>query len=103
MEVCSLRDAAEILETIGVDVYTVSLDSVQELADYAKNQSLPFALLSDPDGSGAMKYGVLAGKYAKRVTFIIDDKGVLRRTIDKVSVKTHGEDMAVLVEALMAD
>jgi peroxiredoxin Q/BCP len=59
-------------------------------------------MLSDPDGSVAAKYGVLepGGKYAQRVTFVIDDQGVLRKVLDKVDVKTHGEDLAVLVEEL---
>jgi len=75
---------------------------VKELAQFAEKQKLPFALLSDPDGSVATKYGVLdpSGKYAQRVTFVIDDQGVLRKVLDKVDVKTHGEDLAVLVEEL---
>ena len=75
---------------------------MKELAQFAEKQKLPFALLSDPDGSVATKYGVLdpAGKHAQRVTFVIDDQGVLRKVLDKVEVKTHGEDLAVLVEEL---
>jgi peroxiredoxin Q/BCP len=75
---------------------------VQELAQFAEKQKAPYAMLSDPDGSVATKYGVLdpSGKYAQRVTFVIDDKGVLRKVLDKVDVKTHGEDLAVLVEEL---
>ena len=59
-------------------------------------------MLSDPDGSVATKYGVLdpSGKYAQRVTFVLDDQGVLRKVIDDVNVKTHGEDLAVLLEEL---
>lgn len=99
---CSLRDAAEALETIGVDVYAASLDSVQELAAFAAKQKLAFSLLSDPDGSLAKKYGVLnaSGQYADRVTFVLDDQGIVRKVVDKVDVKTHGEDLATLVEDL---
>jgi peroxiredoxin Q/BCP len=75
---------------------------VAELARFAEAQKAPYAMLSDPDGSVATKYGVLdaGGKYAQRVTFVIDDQGVLRKVVDKVDVKTHGEDLAVLVEGL---
>jgi peroxiredoxin Q/BCP len=75
---------------------------VQELAKFAEAQKAPYAMLSDPDGSAATKYGVLdpGGKYAQRVTFVLDDQGVLRRIVDKVDVKTHGEDLAVLIEEL---
>lgn len=101
-EVCSLRDSFETLGTVGADVYGISLDSVQDQAKFAEQQKLVFPLLSDPDGSAAQKYGVLdpSGQYTKRVTFVIDDQGVLRKIVDQVSVKTHGEDLATLIEEL---
>lgn len=75
---------------------------MKELADFAEKQKAPFQMLSDPEGSVATRYGVLdpSGKYAQRVTFVIDDQGVLRRIVDQVNVKSHGEDLAVLVEEL---
>jgi len=59
-------------------------------------------MLSDPDGSVAAKFGVLdpSGKYAQRVTFVLDDKGTLRKVVDQVDVKSHGEDLAALIEEL---
>lgn len=42
----------------------------------------------------------VGGKYAQRVTFVFDEKGVLRKVVDQVNVKSHGEDLAVLVEEL---
>ena len=73
-----------------------------ELAKFAEAQKAPYAMLSDPDGSVAAKYGVLdpSGKHAQRVTFVLDDQGVLRKVLDKVEVKSHGEDLAVLIEEL---
>ncbi len=83
-------------------MFTASLDSVQELAQFAEKQKAPYAMLSDPDGSVATKYGVLdpTGKYAQRVTFVLDEQGILRKVVDKVDVKTHGEDLAALIEEL---
>ena len=99
---CSLRDAAEALDTIGVEVYAASLDSVQELGQFAAKQKLLFSLLSDPDGGVATKYGVLdpSGKYAQRVTFVIDDKGIVRKVIEPADLKAHGEDLAMAIEEL---
>jgi peroxiredoxin Q/BCP len=101
-EVCSMRDSLADLSTIGADVYGISLDSVQDQAKFVEQQKLNFPLLSDPDASVATKYGVLeaGGEYTKRVTFVIDDKGILRKIVDPVDVKTHGEDLAILVEEL---
>lgn len=75
---------------------------MKELAAFAEAQKAPYRMLSDPDGSVAAKYGVLdpSGKYAQRVTFVLDDQGVLRKILDKVDVKSHGEDLAVLIDEL---
>ena len=83
-------------------VYGVSLDSVVELAAFAEAQELAFPLLSDPDGSVAVKYGVLmeGRPFAKRVTFVLDDRGVLRLVDDKVDVMKHGADLAARIEKL---
>jgi peroxiredoxin Q/BCP len=77
---------------------------VKELAAFAEAQKAPYRMLSDPDGSVAAKYGVLdpSGKYAQRVTFVLDDQGVVRKVLDKVEVKTHGEDLALLIDELKA-
>lgn len=101
-EVCSMRDALGDLATIGADVYGISLDSVKDQAQFAEQQHLNFPLLSDPDASAATKYGVLdpTGQFTKRVTFVIDDRGVLRHVLDKVSVQTHGADLAALIDKL---
>jgi peroxiredoxin Q/BCP len=86
-------------------VYGVSLDSVADQARFHEEQELNFPLLSDPDGSAATKYGVLPGdaRWASRVTFVIDGKGILRAVVDDVKVNTHGEDLVLLVEELMLE
>lgn len=101
-EMCSMRDAFPDLSTVGADAYGISLDSVQEQAQFAEKHKLQFALLSDPDASAATKYGVLApgGQFTKRVTFVIDDQGVLRKILDKVNVQAHGADLAALIDEL---
>jgi len=72
------------------------------LAAFAKAQELNFKLLSDPDGSVARKYGVLTARgYANRVTFVIDDKGVLRHIDQQVKVDSHGIDIAEVVRRLV--
>ena len=105
MEMCSLRDAAEGFEVMGVSVYGASLDDVQDMRSFAEKQKLGFQLLSDPDGSAGRKYGVLkdGASWTGRVTFVIDDKGVLRKIDEGVNVRSHGEDLLLLVEELMAE
>ena len=75
---------------------------MSELKAFAEAQTLNFELLSDPDGSAAKKYGVLPpkGRFAQRVTFIIDDQGVLRHIDQEVDVNAHGMQLADLIVEL---
>lgn len=77
----------------------MSLDDVASQARFAKEQSLNFPLLSDPDGSASGRLGVLMADkpYTQRITVIVDDKGVVRLVETKVDVESHGKD---LVEAI---
>src|SRR5262245_11328099 len=43
-EMCSIRDALSDLQTIGVDLYGISLDSVQEQAQFVEKNKLTFPL-----------------------------------------------------------
>lgn len=97
-----MRDAWEIMEELGVEIYGVSLDDVADLKAFAEAQTLNFELLSDPDGSVARKYGTLPvkGRFSQRMTFIIDDQGVLRHIDDQVDVNAHGMQLAELIVQL---
>lgn len=99
---CSLRDAAGDFAAEGIRVVGVSLDSVRDQARFHESQELSFPLLSDPDASAATKYGVLAegGRWSTRVSFVIDEKGVLRAIVDDVDVASHGVDLVLLVREL---
>ena len=84
--------------------YGLSMDDVKSQARFMKEQKLNFQLLSDPDGSMARKYDILwRDTYTKRVTFVIDPKGVLRAIDDAVNVKQHGQDLSELLRRLQAE
>jgi peroxiredoxin Q/BCP len=73
----------------------VSLDSPEKNRDFAESVGASFVILSDPGKQGAKAFGVLGlgGLYAKRWTFYIDSKGVIRYIDKKVKTSTHGEDV----------
>ena len=87
---------------MNVRVFGISLDAVEDQAFFYLEKELNFSLLSDPDGSAAKKYGVLpeGGRFASRVTFVLDEEGVLRARDDSVNVDTHGNDVVELVRKL---
>lgn len=99
---CSLRDAATDFAKHSIQVYGISRDDVAAQAAFAKSQKLEFPLLSDPDGSVVGKYGVaMQGRpFAQRVTFVVDDQGVLRAIDEKVDVAAHGAALVALVDKL---
>jgi peroxiredoxin Q/BCP len=80
----------------------ISLDSVADQKKFHTAQELNFPLLSDPDASAAAKYGaLLEGRpYTRRVSFVIDPKGVLRAIDEEVQVSSHGNDVIDLVDSL---
>ena len=86
-----------------MQVFGISFDDVASQAAFAKAQKLSYRLLSDPDGGVANKYQVAMGgrPFAQRVTFVIDDEGVLRAIERKVDVTNHGSDLMDLIEDLM--
>jgi len=75
---------------------------VASQAEFVKQQSLNFPLLSDPDGSAAGRLGAMMKDkpYAARVTFVIDDKGILRHVDTGVKVDSHGKDLVEVVRRL---
>ncbi len=78
------------------------MDSVADQARFTKAQELNFPLLSDPDGSAVAKYRVRMEDrpLAARVTFVIDERGVVRHVDREVKVDSHGADLVGLIRRL---
>jgi len=104
-EACAFRDASPHFAEAGAVVIGISKDGVASHDRFKAKHGLPFALLSDGDGAVCEAYGVWVEKsmYGRkymgieRVTFLIDEDGVIRRTWRKVKVPGHVD--AVLKEA----
>ena len=76
-EACDFRDNLASLQGAGYTVLGVSPDRPGALGDFAKAESLPFPLLSDPDHAVLEQWGAWGEKtmYGKKVT------GVIRSTV----------------------
>ncbi len=79
-EVCTFRDNFSALVELDAYVVGISGDYVFSHHEWAKNQSLPFPLLSDHDHKVARLYQSYDEKmgYNKRTVFIVDKKGKIR-------------------------
>jgi peroxiredoxin Q/BCP len=79
-EACSFRDSYEQFSDAGAEVIGVSGDSAERHQYFARQNRLPFRLISDADGSLRRAFGVpkTLGLFPGRVTYVIDKQGVVR-------------------------
>lgn len=79
-EACAFRDSYEVFKEAGAEVIGVSSDSADSHEQFAKQNKLPFILLSDQGGAVRKLFGVPStlGLVPGRVTYVIDQQGVVR-------------------------
>ncbi len=100
-EACNLRDNYKMLKKQGYEILGVSPDKPAKHQKFIKKYALPFSLLADEDLTISNAYGVwgdkvLFGREYKgiiRTTFIINEKGVIEKLIDKVESKDHANQI----------
>jgi thioredoxin-dependent peroxiredoxin len=100
-EACSLRDNYELLKSKGFEVIGVSPDSEKSHKSFTDKFTLPFKLIADTEKEILQAFGVWGEKkmYGKsymgvlRKTFIISEKGIIEKIIDKVDTKEHAKQI----------
>lgn len=101
VQACNLRDNYSLLKREGFSVIGVSADDEKSHKKFEAKYSLPFPLAADPDHKIIGKYGVWGEKqlYGRkyiglhRTTFLIDEKGVIRKIFLKPRSKQHAEEI----------
>lgn len=96
-EACNLRDNYKVLQQKGYEVLGVSTDSEETHRKFIAKEKLPFRLLADTDKSVHQAYGTWVEKsmYGRkymgtaRVTFIINEEGIIEDIIEKVDTRNH--------------
>ena len=100
-EACNFRDDFKKIINENAVILGVSSDSEVRHKKFAEKYKLPFALLSDENKKVLEKYGVWQEKsmYGRkymgivRSTFIIDEKGKLKKIFPKVKVTNHNNEV----------
>jgi len=100
-EACGFRDSISAFEKEGAVVIGVSKDSVKRHDNFKAKYDLPFTLVSDAEGELCKAFGTWVEKsmYGRkymgidRATFLIDEKGVVRRVWRKVKVPGHVDEV----------
>jgi peroxiredoxin Q/BCP len=101
VQACNLRDNNALLRAAGFSVLGVSPDDQKSHSKFEVKFSLPFPLIADPDHVIIDKYGVWGEKqlYGRkylglhRTTFLIDEKGIIRKIFLKPKSKTHAQEI----------
>ena len=107
-QACSLRDGMAALQAKGVAVLGVSTQGAASHDAFTRKFSLNFPLLADTGGHVGRAYGTLGGSgvvarlksalgLARRVTFVIDERGRIAHVIEKPDVKRHAEEILELL------
>ncbi len=100
-EALAFKEALPEIEKRNAVIIGISKDSQESHVKFAKKYELPFTLLSDTDLKVIQKYGVWVEKSmygrkymgVERSTFIIDEKGKIKKIFRKVKVAKHVEEV----------
>lgn len=91
-EACTIRDNFPALQKLA-QVVGVSADSVTSHKQFAQKYHLPFSLLADPEKNIITEYGAKGAIFNKRMTFIIDPKGIIAKIYPEVNPTQHAEEI----------
>ena len=106
-EGCSLRDHTSELTERGVVILGISKDSVARQKKFAAKYDFPYPLLSDESGATVEAFGAWGPKKFMgreydgifRISYLIDENGVIEKVYGKVKTKSHGSDVLADMDA----
>lgn len=101
VESCNLSDNYKLLTDKGYEVIGVSADSQKAQANFKKKYKFPYPLIADVDKEVINAFGVWGSKKfmgrtfdgIHRITFVIDEKGIIIKVIDDVKAKNHASQI----------
>jgi len=101
IEACDLRDNYERFQSLGYDILGVSADSEKRQTNFRNKYKFPYPLLADEDKTVINAFEVWGPKKfmgrtydgIHRITFVIDENGVIEQVITKVKTKAHTEQL----------
>lgn len=98
MQSVDLQQGLNKLNNVNAIVIGISIDTLDSHYKFAKKHNLDFPLISDEDGSISRLYGVLnENNRARRVTFVIDENGMIKHIFTKVNVKDHTNEILQVI------
>jgi peroxiredoxin Q/BCP len=104
IQACNLRDNYGLLQKNGFEVLGVSPDDASKHKKFESKFQLPFRLIADASRKILEKYGVWDKKImfghrymgVLRTTFVIDEKGIIRKIFLRPKNKAHAQEILKL-------
>ena len=101
VEACNLRDNYQRFQSLGYEILGVSADSAKRQSNFKNKYNFPYPLLADEDKTVINAFGVWGPKKfmgreydgIHRITFVIDENGMVEDVITKVKTKEHTEQI----------
>ena len=96
-----LRDEFQNFQKKNTIIIGMSADSVKAQKNFCIKQEFPFLLISDPEKNTIRSYKAIGIKkmYGKeyegifRISYLIDEKGIIEKVYDKVKPKEHANQV----------
>jgi len=102
-QACNLRDNITALTENNIAVIGISMDSEESHSSFAEKHALPYPLIADTDGSIATDFGVKSNTLllkhfikVKRITFLIDEEGIVFDVIKSPNLNNHAQEIVEL-------
>ena len=107
-QACAFAANSDRLSELNAVVVGVSKDSTASHLRFAQKYNLPFVLLSDTDHKVTEAYGAWGEKSrcgkttfgTIRSTFVIDEQGIIIRTMRNVKADSNADDVLHFLEGL---
>ena len=111
VQACNIRDNFALLKKKGINIIGISPDDVNKHKKFEEKYDLPFTIIADTEHSIIDKFGVWGEKqlYGKkylglhRTTFLINEKGIIKKVIVKPKSKQHAEEILEAWDAIESD
>ncbi len=81
-------------------VLGASTDTAEDNRAFKAKHSFPFPLLCDTEGRLTLMYGASGyenAAFSNRITYVIDENGIVEKTFDKVIPANHAEELLELL------
>lgn len=108
-ELCSVRDNLSWYNNVNAKVFGISVDALQTLAQFKKDQNLNFTLLSDFNKDVSRAYDSIYEMFgfnmkgvSKRSAFVIDKEGVIQyaEVLENAGLQPDFEKIKATLEKL---